>query len=266
MGPVRWIELEGAVNVRELGGLPTGDGGRIARGRLLRADNLQGLSEADVKALVDTHGLSTVVDLRSTPEVELEGPGPLRADPRVRHAHLSVLPELGETTDVTADAVATRRERNHARYPADFMCGLYLGYLADRPESVVAAIREVNQADGAALVHCAAGKDRTGTVVALALSAVGVPDEEVAEDYAATAERIVAVLDRLRSTPTYADDIDRIPVEAHTPRAETMRSFLQELDNEYGGAAGWLRRHGFGSAELATLRARLVDGGATGAA
>src|SRR5580700_8259491 len=60
-----WIELEGAVNVRDLGDLPTEDGHKTARGRLLRADNLQELSAADITKLVRDIGVTTVVDLRS---------------------------------------------------------------------------------------------------------------------------------------------------------------------------------------------------------
>jgi protein tyrosine/serine phosphatase len=76
---VTWIELEGAVNVRDLGGLPTTDGGTIVPGRLLRSENLQELSPGDVTRLVDEIGLTTVVDLRSTNEVAIEGPAPLDA-------------------------------------------------------------------------------------------------------------------------------------------------------------------------------------------
>ena len=67
-----WIELEGAVNVRDLGGLPTTDGGTTVPGRLLRSENLQELSPGDVTKLVDEIGLTTVVDLRSTNEVAIE--------------------------------------------------------------------------------------------------------------------------------------------------------------------------------------------------
>ena len=261
MDAVTWIELEGAVNARDVGGLPTTDGRKVAYRRLLRSDNLQDLTENDIKVLVGTHGLRTVVDLRTDFERASEGPGPLRADGRVRHADLSVLLEAGDNTDVAAEALAARRrERNRARYPANFMTGLYLGYLEDRAENVVQAVREIAYTDGAALVHCAAGKDRTGTVVALTLSAVGVEPEAVVQDYARTAERIELVLDRLRSTPTYAHDIDRLPVDAHTPRGETMEAFLDQLDRHYGGAAGWLARHGFGDGELERLYRRLVDG------
>lgn len=260
-----WIELEGAVNVRDLGGLPTADGGRTAERKLLRADNLQGLSPSDVRRLVDKHGVSTVIDLRSTRERESEGPAPLEAESAVLHTHHSVLPERGAATDVAAedDALLTRRERIIERYPDDYMCGMYLGYLEDRPESVVGALREVVRADGAALVHCAAGKDRTGVVTAVALTAVGVHRDAVVADYVATGERIEAILDRLRASPTYAADIDRLPVEAHTPRPETMVAFLEQLDARFGGAAAWLDDHGFGPAELKQLAATLVNGWAT---
>src|SRR5580658_1832243 len=69
-----WIDLEGAVNVRDLGGLPTDDGGETVTGRLLRADNLQDLSPSDVRRLVRDLGLTTVVDLRSSAELAAEGP------------------------------------------------------------------------------------------------------------------------------------------------------------------------------------------------
>src|SRR5262249_17537513 len=103
-GRVRWIELDGAGNVRALGSLTPDDGQTTVPGRLLRADNLQDLSPADVRKLVDEIGVTTVIDLRSTVEVESEGPGPLTRVGSVRHVHLSVLPEYGKATDATAEA------------------------------------------------------------------------------------------------------------------------------------------------------------------
>lgn len=77
---VAWIDLDGAVNVRDLGGLVTDDGRLTVPGRLLRGDNLQDLSPADVRRLVDEIGVTTVIDLRSPHEVAAEGPR--AADPR----------------------------------------------------------------------------------------------------------------------------------------------------------------------------------------
>lgn len=252
-----WINLDGAVNVRDLGGLPTSDGGKTALGRLLRADNLQELSPADVGRLVNDIGVTTVVDLRSAAELELEGPAPLDAVAGVRHAHHPVLPEVGATTDVVAEAVLARRRADQQRYPGDPLTGHYLGYLEDRPDEVVAAVRSIATAPGAAIVHCAAGKDRTGTVVALALSAVGVPPEVVVADYAATGDRVDRIIERLGRSPTYRTDINSKPATAHRPRPETMAAFLEQLASRHGGAASWLAAHGFAD-ELPRLRAKLL--------
>ena len=253
-----WIELEGAVNVRDLGGLATVDGGETAGGRLLRGDNLQELSAADVARLVRDIGLTTVVDLRSSAELRAEGPAPLQAVGRVRHVHLPVLPEQGSATDMVADVLLTRADADRSRYPADPVCGHYLGYLEERPDQVVAALRTIAGSAGPVLVHCAAGKDRTGVVVAVALGAVGVRPEAIVADYAATGERTGALIERLRRSPTYASDINSRPAAEHQPRPGTMAAFLQQVTARYGGTRRWLAEHGFGDADLGLLRAKLL--------
>lgn len=265
-----WIELDGAVNVRDVGGLPTEDGRQVMPGRLLRGDNLQDLSPADVRLLVADIGVTTVVDLRSPEEIAAEGPGPLTRVGSVRHARHSVLPEVGATTDVAATGMAaadvaaaalatTRHDGAVSRYPDDPRCGYYLGYLEDRPDQVVAALRGIATAQGAALVHCAAGKDRTGVVVALALRAADVRRDAVVADYAASAERISAILDRLRASPTYADDVNSRPSsDDDSPRAETMAAFLEQVDLRHGGVLPWLSGHGFGVGDVSLLRAKLL--------
>jgi protein-tyrosine phosphatase len=252
-----WIDLEGAVNVRDLGGLPTGDGRETVGGRLLRSDNLQELSPSDVARLVRDIGVTTVVDLRSSAELASEGPAPLDAVPGVRHAHHPVIPEIGLATDAAAEALLIRTKQDKSRFPGDPTCGHYLGYLEDRPDQVVGALRSIARDQGAALVHCAAGKDRTGVVVALALTAAGVRPEAVIADYAATAERTEALLNRLRRSHTYARDIDSLPAQAHQPRPETMAAFLEQMDARYGGVTRWLTDHGLSAEELDLLRAKL---------
>jgi protein tyrosine/serine phosphatase len=255
-----WIELDGAVNVRDLGDLPTSDGQKTARASLLRADNLQELSPADVTKLVRDIGVSTVVDLRSTNELEAEGPAPLDAVAGVRHAHHPVLPEVGANTDVIADALLARDQLDRTRYPDDPVCGHYLGYLEDRPDQVVGALRSIAHSDGAALVHCAAGKDRTGVVVALALTVAGVPASAVAADYAASAERAEALTSRLRRSRLYAPDVNSKRADLQWPRAETMTAFLEQMDARYGGVASWLSAHGLSDEDLDALRVKLRAG------
>ena len=205
---------------------------------LLRADNLQGLTRSDV-ARLESVGL--VVDLRTGSEVELEGPGPLVG--RVEHRHRSLYPEGGTLTDVAVQDILIGDS------PA---VNVYLGYIRHRPDSIVGALEDIASSDRAVLVHCAAGKDRTGVVCALALAAVGVEREAIVADYVATGERISAIMDRLRGSPTYAPDLDDQPDQAHAPRAETMERVLDAFD---GGPLAWLSAHGF---DPSSLRRRLV--------
>jgi protein-tyrosine phosphatase len=264
-----WLPLDGAANARDLGGRPTDAGARTAPGRLLRSDNLQGLTPSDVRLLVDQVGLRTVIDLRTDVEVALEGPGPLTAEPAVEIRHLSLFPESGGRTDIDADAllpwqedgVTERRETalgGAAADPESRAVAFYVAYLRDRPDNVVAALRAIASSPGAAVVHCAAGKDRTGVVVALALSVAGVPRAEIVADFVATADRLPALLARLRASDTYRDDLNSRPDDSHRPRAGTMEQFLAHLDAQFGGPLGWLAAEGFGPDEVARLRARLV--------
>jgi protein-tyrosine phosphatase len=258
----RWLALDGAVNVRDLGGLPLAAGGTTAAGVLLRADNLQGLSDADVGKLVDELGVRLVVDLRTGIEVALEGPGPLVRDGRAEIRHRSLYPESGARTDVDAEAVmpwiARRRDGGGGgETPA---VRSYLGYLSDRPDSIVGALRDAARAGGATIVHCAAGKDRTGLVCALALAVAGATRAAIVDDYVATSERIEPLIARLASSPTYARDLDGKPAAAHAARAETIERVLDVLDDRHGGPLGWLDGAGFGADAAAAHRARLHGG------
>ena len=271
----RWLRLDGTANTRDLGGLPTTDGGTTVPGRILRSDNLQGLNAEDVRRLVGEVGLRQVVDLRTTAEILLEGRGPLRALPEIEHRHFTLLPERGHHTDVfavedddpmedlPADWVETLLPRQAAGSDESEPPAVraYLGYLHHRGEALVEALRALAETGtGASVVHCAAGKDRTGVVVALALAVAGVPHEEIVADYAQTAEVIDAVVARLAASPTYAEDMTSRDVASHTPRAATMARLLEILDERSGGPIGWLEAHGFGAADQQRLRSRLRDG------
>jgi protein tyrosine/serine phosphatase len=169
-----------------------------------------------------------------------------------------VLKEFLDASDTVAAALLlTAQQEDAERYPDDLMTGHYLGYLENRPEEVVGALRSIITAPGAAIVHCAAGKDRTGVVIALALTIAGVPSEVIVADYVATNERIEAIIERLSRSKMYGSDVGSRPVRAHETRAETMRAFLEQIDARYGGAASWLTDHGFTADEIAQLRDRL---------
>lgn len=253
----RWIDLDGLVNMRDIGGLPTVDGGRTQFGRLIRSDNLQDLTAGDVRRLVDELGVTDIVDLRADRELHLEGPGPMREVSTVTHHHHSL---LRERSDESSERVAQRALGTTPRRVRDagFWARSYLGYLEQRPDSVSGALSAIAGASGATVVHCAAGKDRTGTVVAMALDVAGVPHAEIAADYALTQERLAAIIDRLARRPSYGEALATQTLADQTPHADSALAVLTALDEGWGGAAGWLREQGWSQDEVDQLRDRLT--------
>lgn len=263
-----WIDLEGAVNVRDVGGLPTVDGRMTRPGVLLRADNLQDLTESDVSRLVDGLRVQTVVDLRSTGEVHLAGPGRLKGA-GLAHHHLSLIPEWDGEPDeaevaraldaaTQSKALPALPARRRQSDPTD-LGDHYLGYVRDAGPAIGKALRVLADAGaGTTLVHCAAGKDRTGVVVALALSLVGVTRDAVVADYVASADRIEQIHARLSRTDAYGPGLADVPPSAMTPKASSMEHFLDAVDREYGGPHGLAMSVGVDEEAAARLGVRLV--------
>ena len=240
----RWVTLDGAVNVRDLGGLPTTEPvGQTRFGLVLRSDNLQDLSAADVELLMDTYRVRDILDLRTDAEVEAEGPSPL-ALAGVRRHPLSLVP-----VSRSFNPAVHRMERAE----------VYLRYLQDASPNLAAAFRVVaSDEPGAVIVHCAAGQDRTGVTVALLLAAAGVDLEHVVDDYVLTASVAEAIVARLARSETYAADMVTFDPAQHSPRAEVMHQWWALLHGQFGSLDGWAAHAGLDEGLLRALRARLV--------
>jgi protein-tyrosine phosphatase len=246
-GSARWIALDGAANARI-----------VVPGVLLRSDNLQSLTARDIRVLVEEEALEVVLDLRTEGEVQLEGPGPMTQEPRVRVEHRSLYPRSGGNTDLDADTVNLWPPSGPSGWPDEpVVVQAYLSYLSGRPDSIVASIRTIADSRGAVLVHCAAGKDRTGVIVALALDAAGVDRAAIVGDYLATGERMDAIMARLLSSPTYRDELEGHDPRTHAPLAGTMERLFELVDEDLGGSAAWLAANGLSDAELERLRRRI---------
>lgn len=245
-----WHALDGALNFREVAGLPTTDGRRIRPGRLFRSDTLQFLTEGSVRRLAEEAGLATVVDLRLPYEVEVEGRGALAEVPH-RYHHLPFL-----VSGSQQEGNATPRFTSEH----DVVVQHYLGYLATSP-GAVADVVAVLAEPGAlpAVVHCAAGKDRTGVAVAVVLSAVGVPAEVIAAEYAAGADRMEEVFAQLRRMPSYGERLDAMPAEARVTEAATMQRFLDAVEREHGGVRAFLAGQGVDDDAIERLRDQLTE-------
>jgi len=259
-----WIDLQGLANLRDVGGIPTVDGGKIIPGRLLRSDNLQTLSTSDVDQLLGL-GLTDVIDMRSDYEVEQEGPTPLTGS-EVQIHQFSLFREwevgVGEDKpDVRPEVLPEEALPWVDLEPSvqldNAVASVYFSYLVDRPDSVVAALRTVAQAPGVALVHCAAGKDRTGTIVALALSVADADRQAIIDDYAASSERVAEVVARLKSSPTYAENLEGRDLSSHLSHSETMISLLRHIDETFGSVPQMLVKMGWTEEDNEQLRAKL---------
>jgi hypothetical protein len=242
-----WIDLDGAVNARV-----------VVPGVLLRSDNLQNLSERDVQLLIDELAVEVVVDLRTDVEVELEGPGPITRRRDVRIEHRSLHPDSGQHTDIELDALRPLWRHHLDGFAEETpVVRAYLSYLQRRPDSVVGAMHAIARGDGAILVHCAAGKDRTGVVVALALDVAGIDRDVIVSDYLASAERIELIADRLRSSTTYRAELDGRQPRELAPVPGTIERFLEIVDHQFGGSTAWLTDHGVEAPDLKELCRRL---------
>lgn len=246
----RWIDLDGGSNARDLGGLPLTDGGQTAYGMLWRSDTLQELTPADATAW-RRRGLRLIVDLRAPGEVAAEGRGPLAEHAEVSYVNAPLVPDAA-ILPVEEEEVVVHDRDPHGQVEH------YLSYLRGAgARHLVAAVGALSDTTPA-LFHCAAGKDRTGVLAALILSAAGVERAAVIADYAATAERLPAVSARLRRLPTYRTGLKDVPDSHLVPRSATMAELLGRLDARHGGPAGWLRAAGSTDEQLSRLRARLT--------
>ena len=246
----RHLEWEGLINARDTGGLETADG-PIKQGALVRSDLLNSLTPGGVTALTE-HGVRTVIDVRSVDEVAHDWARyPLKEHPLVGYVNQPF--RSGVPDEVRAQA---RAAYSVSQSRAD-VNRTDLDYFGRGITSIVAAIADAPP--GGVLVHCHAGKDRTGIVIALALAAVGVSDDDIADDYALTElvlEPLIADwLDFMSQDPEERALLRRQAV----PSKEAMLETLAYLRERYGGAERYLLEGGMTNDQLARLRARLVD-------
>ena len=240
----RRIALEGCLNFRDVGGYPTADGRRVRWGLVYRSDALHHLTAADVVCMRDDLRIRTVIDLRSTAELRADGRGAL-ADAPLDFHHVPLFdgpltrPEKWAAVDTLADRYTLLAE--FARVP-----------LARVVELLAAA-------PAPAVYHCAAGKDRTGVVSAILLGVLGVPDELIVADYAATQENLDAIIDRLMATEGYQRMLAALPPDTIEAEAGTMVAFLRGIAERYGSMREYARQAGVADATLDGLAARLLE-------
>jgi rhodanese-related sulfurtransferase len=180
---------------------------------------------------------STVIDLREAPE--FDGKHPLAGIAEVVWS-----PILGGSDGRLEDL-------------AGFNASLLEGGRARRLASNVATIAE---AEAPVLVHCTGGKDRTGALIALILSLLGIDRHAIVEDYRLTDDNVEPMMERIRMAGTTNDHLAQMaPIgDARRAKAETITAVLDAWDGHDGGVHGWFHAHGGGSGVVSRLRHRLL--------
>jgi protein-tyrosine phosphatase len=239
------IDLDGCLNFRDLGGYPTDDGRRLRWRQLFRSDALHHLSAGDVRRLRDELRVGDIVDLRSTGELDADGRGPLGAEP-VRFHHLPLFDGAVREQAAAADDVTTLADRYF----------LLAEFARDTIARVVTVLAE---APGPALYHCAAGKDRTGVISAVVLGIVGVRDDIIVADYAASQENLDAIIERLLATKGYQDMLAALPPDTMHAEPETMLTLLARIRDKYGSMRAYAGTAGVAETTLRQLETRLLE-------
>jgi len=238
--PTRMPDVAGALNFRDVGGLPAGTG-ETRRGVLFRSGNLARVGPAGREA-IRTLGLRRIVDLREDEEIAFEPT------------------ELGDLP------VTTRRIPLFAGSASSFFAqdvtldALYRSLVDESADAIVEVVRSVID-EAPVLVHCTVGKDRTGVTVALTLAAAGVDEDAIIADYARTeallpADRNARVLAYLQRLHPEAQNLADLATRSPAP---VMRALLDDLHARYGAPVEFLRAHGLADDELRELRRVLVS-------
>ncbi|WP_454852070.1 tyrosine-protein phosphatase [Rhizobium binxianense] len=242
----RLIPLEGAYNVRDLGGYATRTQATTRWRSLLRGDGLHELSEADIEKLLQV-GVTTVIDLRNTQETALER-NPFEAHASVRFHNTSLFHALAPIEMATAAGgggfdIAMR----------------YREALDNCREAIGEVLRLIAAApDGAVLFHCSAGKDRTGIISAILLSVADVEDAVIVADYALTSTISGPLIGRLRERALRRGTDPALIERFLACEPQMMQATLDYIRSRYGSPAGYLAGLGFTDMELNRLRRRLL--------
>ena len=238
----RHIRLQGARNLRDIGGYQTVDGRQTRWRVVLRSGCLDRLSLDGQNWLVNL-GLRTVIDLRDNAELA-EAPDVFARSDLVRYRHVPLF-----DSPLPANVLPPSLTEGYRRI------------LFERAPRVRMVFEELLQPGALpALIHCAVGKDRTGVIVAMLLGAVGVPAETIVEDYALSSKCLGP--DLLPEARAYAEQQGwpwELTAAQWTCPPELMRRMLDEVHERYASVSDYLRSIGLESHQLARLRTLLLS-------
>lgn len=232
----------GLVNFRDLGGLPTESGAQTRPGVLYRSDGPQPDDSPPADAQVWPPTL--VLDLRKPGE---GGTGHPLADAGSVVRNIPLMARKATYWDVKDWSAMPNLEE------------LYQEFLVTSQKYIASIVEDLGTVEGPTLVHCAAGKDRTGVLIAVLLRLAGVRRDAAVADYHATDPNMPDVVVKLAIDYSHLEGADRLRAEQLIGTSErAIVDVLDIVDNAPGGPAGWAASHGVSPAALQRWRQRLV--------
>lgn len=239
----RHIALEGAHNVRDVGGYAAANGAETQWRRLLRSDSLHRLT-ADDQQRLRAYGVRTIIDLRLPFEVAHD-PNVFAGAADIQYRNI---PLITERTDAGIESRSTT------------VSDLYRLMIDECQEPIRDVLAALAEAEAPVLIHCMVGKDRTGLIAALTLGMAGVRSELIADDYALSAPLTSALLAEIRTMlVSHNIDVARFDRLSPAPR-EAMLTTLNYIDARYGGVESYMTTIGLTSAQRESLRQLLLNG------
>ena len=232
----RHVQFEACFNFRDLGGYATVDQREVRRGVLYRSDSLHRLSPADLARLAALP-IRAVIDLRT--HAELDEHGRVADHDTRRFEHIPC-------EDGSDDYLQPRAD-------------IYLAFAQLRSVQIASVFRFIAYEEGPIAFHCFSGKDRTGVVSALLLSALGVPDAVIAEDFELSDRSLPPATAWAEAHDTkWSAWIAAAPPGVLSSPAEAMLEFLEKVRAGYGSIDGYFATTGIDTSTLEKLRARYL--------
>lgn len=261
----RKIRFEKIKNARELGGLPAAGGKHIRHDLLIRCGHLGKATEKDIALLTDTYRLRTIVDFRIDAEIKSD---PDVNVPGAEYENLSVLDSsiFGIARDSYSLESWLNLFKEEPDDPEKVFGEMYRRILFS--ERVIPFVKRffdilLEDKEGAVLWHCSAGKDRVGVMTLLLLSALGVPEEEIVEDYLLTGETSRKEIRQMKLILPFKfkdKNIRNCVYVLLDVREKYLRDIFSEIKRDHGSTEAFLeKRFGIGEKEISALRAKYLE-------
>lgn len=240
------LEIDGLVNIRDLGGMITRDGRLVRSGRVFRSDNPKALTDQGKQEFREVVAPQIIIDLRVPLEVTREG---YHLGDGIEHINCPMTPQSGVNQEQIDAGMC------------DNLVDDYMRQIDVNGAAVAKALSIIAQPSNLpVVVHCTAGKDRTGITIAMLLSILGVSNEHIAADYHVTTKNMAPVVERIRNAPVFKENgLAYAPDWIFASDPETMLAFLQRMQQEYGSAEQWARKCGMTDAQFDALRENLLE-------